>query len=221
MKTDPITLELYRNALFAIADEMAVTVCRTTYSGVLRDNMDFSTALVDADGRLVSQGLTIPLHLGSVPTAIEAVLEQFDDDIHPGCPARLEPHVLRNPSRIPNLDFESVLSLDAALRTLVRTHITGRGLLQWTTSAHAAAFLARPGVVISWSEMAMAPLAAVATGLALLSWRPSALPFALPLLALWAVSPEIARRISRPRPSRREHLEADETAFLRSIARRT
>jgi len=84
MKTDPITLELYRNALFAIADEMAVTVCRTTYSGVLRDNMDFSTALVDADGRLVSQGLTIPLHLGSVPTAIEAVLEQFEDDIHPG-----------------------------------------------------------------------------------------------------------------------------------------
>ena len=37
MQTDPITLELFRNALFSIADEMAVTVCRTTYSGVLRD----------------------------------------------------------------------------------------------------------------------------------------------------------------------------------------
>ena len=84
MKTDPITLELFKNSLFSIADEMAVTVCRTTYSGVLRDNMDFSTAFADDRGRLVAQGLTIPLHLGSIPTALEAVLERFDGDCHPG-----------------------------------------------------------------------------------------------------------------------------------------
>ena len=84
MNTDPITLELFRNALFSIADEMAVTVCRTTYSGVLRDNMDFSTAFTDGQGRLVAQGLTIPLHLGSIPTALEAVLKTFDNDTHPG-----------------------------------------------------------------------------------------------------------------------------------------
>ena len=84
MKTDPITLELFRNALFSIADEMAVTVCRTTYSGVLRDNMDFSTAFTDGEGRLVAQGLTIPLHLGSLPTALEAVLTKFDGNCHPG-----------------------------------------------------------------------------------------------------------------------------------------
>jgi N-methylhydantoinase B len=82
--TDPITLELFRNALFSIADEMAVTVCRTTYSGVLRDNMDFSTAFTDAQGRLVAQGLTIPLHLGAIPTALEAVLAKYDNDINPG-----------------------------------------------------------------------------------------------------------------------------------------
>ena len=84
MKTDPITLELFRNALFSIADEMAVTVCRTTYSGVLRDNMDFSTAFTDGQGRLVAQGLTIPLHLGSIPTALEAVLQRFDHNTHLG-----------------------------------------------------------------------------------------------------------------------------------------
>ena len=84
MHTDPITLELFRNALFSIADEMAVTVCRTTYSGVLRDNMDFSTAFTDAQGRLVAQGLTIPLHLGAIPTALEAVLAKYDNDINPG-----------------------------------------------------------------------------------------------------------------------------------------
>ena len=84
MVTDPITLELFKNALFAIADEMAVTVCRTTYSGVLRDNMDFSTAFTDGAGKLVGQGLTIPLHLGSIPTALEAVLAHYDNDTHPG-----------------------------------------------------------------------------------------------------------------------------------------
>lgn len=83
MKTDPITLELFRNALFSIADEMAVTVCRTTYSGVLRDNMDFSTAFTDGDGRLVAQGLTIPLHLGSLPTALAAVLEKYEGNCNP------------------------------------------------------------------------------------------------------------------------------------------
>ena len=46
---DPFGFELFRNAIFAIADEMALTVCRTTYSGVLRDNMDFSTALTDGE----------------------------------------------------------------------------------------------------------------------------------------------------------------------------
>ena len=84
MRTDPVTLELFKNALFSIADEMAVTICRTTYSGVLRDNMDFSTAFTDGHGDLVGQGLTIPLHLGSVPTALQSVLEFFDGDIHPG-----------------------------------------------------------------------------------------------------------------------------------------
>ena len=83
MKSDPVTLELFKNALFSIADEMAVTICRTTYSGVLRDNMDFSTAFTDARGKLVAQGLTIPLHLGSIPTALESVLEHFGDTSAP------------------------------------------------------------------------------------------------------------------------------------------
>ena len=81
---DPIGFELFKNAIFAIADEMAVTITRTTYSGVLKDNMDFSTAFADAEGRLVAQGLTLPGHLGSIPTALEAVLHKFRDDMGPG-----------------------------------------------------------------------------------------------------------------------------------------
>ena len=62
---DPIALELFKNAIFSIADEMALTVFRTTYSGVLKDNMDYSTGFADANGKLAAQGLTLPGHLGS------------------------------------------------------------------------------------------------------------------------------------------------------------
>ena len=80
---DPIEFELFKNAIFSIADEMALTITRTTYSGVLKDNMDFSTAFADADGKLVAQGLTLPGHLGSIPTALESVMRHFGNDMHP------------------------------------------------------------------------------------------------------------------------------------------
>ena len=80
---DPIEFELLRNAVVSIADEMALTIMRTTYLGVLRDNMDFSTAFCDAEGKLVAQGLTLPGHLGSIPTALGSVVERFGDVIKP------------------------------------------------------------------------------------------------------------------------------------------
>jgi N-methylhydantoinase B len=81
---DPITFELFKNAIFSIADEMALTVVRTTYSGVLKDNMDFSTGFADAQGKLVAQGLTLPSHLGSVPTAMASIMKHFEGDIAEG-----------------------------------------------------------------------------------------------------------------------------------------
>ena len=74
---DPFEFELFKNSIFSIADEMALTIVRTAYSGVLKDNMDFSTAVADADGKLVAQGLTLPGHLGSIPTALAAVMKRF------------------------------------------------------------------------------------------------------------------------------------------------
>ena len=81
---DPIAFELFKNSIFSIADEMALTICRTTYSSVLRDNMDFSTAFADAEGKLVAQGLTLPGHLGSIPTALDVIVERFAGEINPG-----------------------------------------------------------------------------------------------------------------------------------------
>ncbi len=80
---DPITFEVVKNALASVADEMAVTVVRTAHSQVVRDSLDFSTAICDAHGRLVAQGLCLPLHLGSIPDAMAMLLRKYAGDIHP------------------------------------------------------------------------------------------------------------------------------------------
>jgi N-methylhydantoinase B len=81
---DPITQELFRNAVAALGDEMVLTIYRTAYSGVLKNIMDYSAALCDSTGRLVAQGLALPGHLCSIPVALQAVLRHYGDDISPG-----------------------------------------------------------------------------------------------------------------------------------------
>ncbi len=81
---DPITQELFRNAITALGDEMALTIYRTAYSGVLRNNMDYSAAICDGEGRLVAQGLSLPGHLCSLPIALQSCLRHFEGDIHEG-----------------------------------------------------------------------------------------------------------------------------------------
>ena len=81
---DPVTLEVVKNALASVADEMALVVMRSAYSPVVRDTMDYSTALCDRDGELVAQGLTLAVQLGTFPTIMRHVREHFGEDIQPG-----------------------------------------------------------------------------------------------------------------------------------------
>ena len=82
--TDPITREIIKNALMSTADTMALTVVRTARSAVIKHGMDFSTAIFNAEGEQVAQGLTLPPHLGSMAPALEGVMNAFGDDVHPG-----------------------------------------------------------------------------------------------------------------------------------------
>jgi N-methylhydantoinase B/oxoprolinase/acetone carboxylase alpha subunit len=81
---DPITQEIVGNALAAIADEMATTIFRTAHSTVVRDGMDFSAALCNAEGDTVAQAVTVPFHLGSVPHAMDTLRAKWGDRMHPG-----------------------------------------------------------------------------------------------------------------------------------------
>jgi N-methylhydantoinase B len=82
--TDAITLEIVKNALGSIADEMALVVLRTAYSPIVRDSMDFSTAVFDRAGRVIAQGLTLPIHLGAFPAAMDNVVRRFGMAGKPG-----------------------------------------------------------------------------------------------------------------------------------------
>ena len=84
MKVDPITLAVVKSALDSIVDEMAYAVIRTARSEIIKDVMDYSAALCDADGLLIAQAKTIAQHLGAVPDAMQSVLREFVGDLHPG-----------------------------------------------------------------------------------------------------------------------------------------
>ena len=84
MKVDPITLAVIKSALDSIVDEMAYAVIRTARSEIIKDVMDYSAALCDADGLMIAQAKTIAQHLGAIPDAMQSVLREFKGDLHPG-----------------------------------------------------------------------------------------------------------------------------------------
>lgn len=71
---DPIALQVLVGGLRAACDEMGATLIRSAYSANIKERHDCSTALFDADGELVMQAEHIPVHLGSMPDAVAAVL---------------------------------------------------------------------------------------------------------------------------------------------------
>ncbi|MFC4439614.1 MULTISPECIES: hydantoinase B/oxoprolinase family protein [Natrialbaceae] len=76
---DPVTLEVLRNQLESVAEEMGQTLIRGAYSPNIKERRDCSTALFDADGRMIAQAEHIPVHLGAMPEAVDAVRE-FDPE---------------------------------------------------------------------------------------------------------------------------------------------
>lgn len=74
---DPVTLEVYRSALTAVAEEMGAVLTRSSYSPNIKERRDFSCALFDAQGRLLAQAAHIPVHLGSMPDSVAAAIAAF------------------------------------------------------------------------------------------------------------------------------------------------
>ena len=79
LKTDPARFEVVKNALFAAAEEMKIVLAKTAYSPLLKVAGDYSCGIFDIEGNMVAQGPDLPIHLGSMPDAVRAVVRAFAD----------------------------------------------------------------------------------------------------------------------------------------------
>src|SRR5262245_1395282 len=82
--SDPVTVSVLTHRLEAIVQEMGEAMLRTAYSQILNSSRDFSTALCDAQARLIAQAEHVPIHVGAVPWAVESVRDAFKGRIRPG-----------------------------------------------------------------------------------------------------------------------------------------
>lgn len=93
---DPIRLEVFKHLFASVAEEMGVVLRKAAYSPNIKERRDFSCALFDARGDMISQAAHIPVHLGSMPLSVSQILRAFDG------PNRLEPDdmvILNDPYR--------------------------------------------------------------------------------------------------------------------------
>jgi len=76
--SDPATFVVIKNSLYAAAEEMKVVLAKTAYSPILKVAGDYSCGIFDISGQMIAQGPDLPIHLGSMPDAVKAVVSAFD-----------------------------------------------------------------------------------------------------------------------------------------------
>src|SRR5687768_8461057 len=74
---DPVELQVATGALRAACEEMGAVLVRAAHSANIKERRDCSTALFDPQGRMVMQAEHIPVHLGAMPAAVEAVIAEL------------------------------------------------------------------------------------------------------------------------------------------------
>ncbi|MDH3731325.1 MAG: hydantoinase B/oxoprolinase family protein [Acidimicrobiia bacterium] len=84
MVTDPVRLSIAGSRLAGIADEMGSVLRRTAYSPNIKERMDCSAAVFTPSGEMLAQAEHIPVHLGSMPASVAAVLERYGSDLEAG-----------------------------------------------------------------------------------------------------------------------------------------
>ena len=83
-KADPVMLEIFNNLFMSIAEQMGVTLQNTAYSVNIKERLDFSCAVFDAEGRLVANAPHMPVHLGSMDRSVETIIRLNQGRMRPG-----------------------------------------------------------------------------------------------------------------------------------------
>lgn len=83
-KIDPVNLELVKNSINSIIDQMALSMNRTASTPLVRDLFDFATGLCNKNGELIGEGLVNAIHSGVLPHFVKFINEHFKGNIYPG-----------------------------------------------------------------------------------------------------------------------------------------
>ena len=81
---DPVMLEIFNNLFMSIAEQMGLRLQNTAYSVNIKERLDFSCAIFDADGNLIANAPHMPVHLGSMGESIKTVMHQNAGKMQPG-----------------------------------------------------------------------------------------------------------------------------------------
>ena len=81
---DPVLLEVFNNLFMNIAEQMGLQLQNTAYSVNIKERLDFSCALFDAEGNLIANAPHMPVHLGSMGESIKTVIRENAGQMHPG-----------------------------------------------------------------------------------------------------------------------------------------
>ena len=130
---DPLSLSVMSHAVSMIAEEMGTVLERGALSPNIRERRDASSALFDANARMIAQAAHIPVHLGAMPESVRAVLERK--------PAPGDVFLLNDPfrggSHLPDLTMVEAIGLDGRLVgfAAVRAHHADVGGISPGTSS--------------------------------------------------------------------------------------
>src|SRR5687768_12722607 len=146
MKLDALSLTVMANAFAMIAEEMGTVLVRGALSPNIRERRDASSALFDADGRMVAQAAHIPVHLGAMPESVRAVRERH--------PEAADVFILNDPydggSHLPDLTLVQAIGLQGKVigYAAVRAHHADVGGMSPGSMPQGATELVQEGIIL-------------------------------------------------------------------------
>ncbi len=146
---DPIQLALFNNRFMAIAEQMGATLAKTAHSVNIKERLDFSCALFDAQGQLIANAPHVPVHLGSMGESVKAVIHKVGDSLRDG-----DAYALNNPyaggTHLPDITLISPVFVDGELQFFVasRGHHADVGGLTPGSMPAASQHIEQEGVLL-------------------------------------------------------------------------
>jgi 5-oxoprolinase (ATP-hydrolysing) len=123
---DPVLLEVFNNLFMNIAEQMGLQLQNTAYSVNIKERLDFSCALFDAEGNLIANAPHMPVHLGSMGESIKTVIRENAGRMQPG-----DVYVLNDPyhggTHLPDVTVITPVYLGTAAQDRPLFYVGSRG----------------------------------------------------------------------------------------------